>query len=146
MLKCCEDRATLPQCSKTIQIEAIVPKTFDGICDAPVDYVTCCTFGDFGGSSRKTLSFHSLILASSLRRSLVFATSFHGWSAHSWSLNNEYSSSPTLTGLPPYWTVISKYPITLHYFSYLRYQNFVTSRDAHCHSLAISIKPARSDS
>ena len=71
----------------------------------PLLCVSCIRF------ARETV--YSLIFARSLRAVSISSQTRHrrseggGRGAHSWSLKRVYSSSPTLTGLPPYYFSIS---------------------------------------
>lgn len=90
-----------------------------------------------------------------------------GKGTHSWSLNREYSSSPTLTGDPPYYKPRQPQPpipiipcIPFHSNStpfqlpspqkrvttYLRNQHLIPSPNAHLHPLPLLIQRPRPDS
>ena len=69
---------------------------------------------------------------------------------YSWSLNSEYSSSPTFTGLPPYFAPSISYNFLANiipsFIAYLWYENLVSWRDTGRNSLALLIKTSRTDS
>lgn len=66
----------------------------------------------------------------------------HLWEdTYSWSRKREYSSSPTFTGLPPYWKSISNLSRDCcGQKTYLRNQNLVPNPNTHRYSLAFLVQ------
>ena len=95
---------------------------------------------------------YSLIFASSLCKTLAFRLQCclcGNLQTYSWSLNSEYSSSPTLIGLPPnchhlisLCLLQTALPFTC--IAYLRYQHPVSRHHAHRHTIPLLVHHTRS--